>query len=176
MLVARYKEALVRNFRSRQLDAPPPVRRDAPTGSVDNVTSIFDRDSTADPTVAGALARGEAPPEGWESELRARIRNRPEVREALERCWPVISGAELVNDLFGFSALTRSAARDILDEADMARLHRRRDAGRATRSRGAKPTSRSSTKPTRCSDRSRRPDPGAGAGALPRTRSTPRTA
>ena len=131
MLVARYKEALVRNFRSRQIDAPRLTdRADAENGgpeSVGNVTSIFDRDATADPTVAGALARGEAPPEGWESELRARIRNRPEVREALERCWPVISGAELVNDLFGFSALTRSAARDLLSEAEMARLHRRRD-------------------------------------------------
>jgi hypothetical protein len=131
MLVARYKEALVRNFRSRQLDAPRHSElADAENGDpqrVGNVTSIFDRDATADPTVAGALARGEAPPEGWESELRARIRNRPEVREALERCWPVISGAELVNDLFGFSALARSAARDILSEADTARLHRRRD-------------------------------------------------
>jgi DNA helicase IV len=126
MLVARYKEALVRNFRSRQIDAPRLTERvDVENGA--NVTSIFDRDSTADPTVAGALARGEAPPEGWESELRGRIRNRPEVREALERCWPVISGAELVNDLFGFRALIRSAARDILSEADMARLHRRRD-------------------------------------------------
>jgi DNA helicase IV len=126
MLVARYKEALVRNFRSRQIDAPRLTER-AGLENGANVTSIFDRDSTADPTVAGALARGEAPPEGWESELRGRIRNRPEVREALERCWPVISGAELVNDLFGFRALIRSAARDILSEADMARLHRRRD-------------------------------------------------
>ena len=112
---------------TRRASPTAPTRRTAAQNRVGNVTSIFDRDATADPTVAGALARGEAPPEGWESELRARIRNRPEVREALERCWPVISGAELVNDLFGFSALTRSAARDILSEADMARLHRRRD-------------------------------------------------
>ena len=31
------------------------------------------------------------------------MRSRPEVKEALERMWPVLSGAELVNDLFGFT-------------------------------------------------------------------------
>src|SRR6185369_5286424 len=52
MLVARYREALVRNFRSRQLDAPRLSDRADAAGpdSVDNVTSIFDRDATADPT------------------------------------------------------------------------------------------------------------------------------
>jgi DNA helicase IV len=133
MLVHRYKQALVRNFRDRRLDATGPAGRLAggpagrPTGDGENVTSIFDRDASPDPTAAATLARGDPPPEGWEAELRARIRSRPEVREALERIWPVLSGAELVNDLFGFTALTRSAARDLLTEEEIARLHRRRD-------------------------------------------------
>jgi superfamily I DNA/RNA helicase len=128
MLVGRYKDALVRSFRERRIDAPRPLDADGASGVGSNVTSIFDRDSSPDPTAAGALARGEPPPEGWESELRSRLRSRPEVREALERMWPVLSGAELVNDLFGFTALVRSAATDLLTDVEIARLHRRRDA------------------------------------------------
>ncbi len=125
MLAARYKEGLIRNFRSHQIDAP---RRDAgPEGELGNVASIFDRDLTPDPTAAAALSRGDAPPEGWNAELRARIRSRPEVKEALERCWPVISGAELINDLFGFTALIASAGRDLLRKEEIAMLQRRRD-------------------------------------------------
>src|SRR6202008_449731 len=55
LLVTRYKNALTRDYRERRLDAP-----------ASNVTSLFERDAAPDPTVAGALARGEAPPEGWE--------------------------------------------------------------------------------------------------------------
>jgi DNA helicase IV len=116
LLVARYKNAAIRAYRERSMDAP-----------ADNVTSIFDRDSALDATIASTLARGEPTPEGWEQELRVRFRTRPEVKEALERMWPVLSGAELVNDLFGFRALVRSASGSILTEEEQARLHRRRD-------------------------------------------------
>jgi hypothetical protein len=40
--------------------------------------------------------------------------------------WPVLSGPELVNDLFGFSALVRSAAQDVLTDEEQALLHRAR--------------------------------------------------
>jgi DNA helicase IV len=116
LLVARYKNAAIRAFRERSIDAP-----------ADNVTSIFDRDSALDATIAGTLARGEQVPEGWEQELRSRFRSRPEVKEALERIWPVLSGSELVNDLFGFRALVRSASGTILTEDEQEMLHRRRD-------------------------------------------------
>ena len=137
MLIARYKEALLRNMSDRRLAASRASESD------ENVTSIFDRDASPDPSAAGALARGEAPPEGWESELRARIRSRPEVREALERTWPVLSGAELVNDLFGFTALTRSAAPRSAD--------RRRD-------RAAAPSSRPRDRARDLERERRRPD------------------
>jgi DNA helicase IV len=116
LLVARYKNAAIRAYRERSIDAP-----------ADNVTSIFDRDSALDATIASTLARGEPTPEGWEQELRARFRTRPEVKEALERMWPVLSGAELVNDLFGFRALVRSASKSVLNDDEHELLHRRRD-------------------------------------------------
>jgi DNA helicase IV len=125
LLVARYRSALVDGYRERRIDAPR-LDNDA-SGPDGNVTSIFDRDTSPDPTVAGALARGENPPEGWEAELRRRLLGRPEVREALERMWPVLSGAELVNDLFAFSALVRSASDGELGPDEQAMLHRRRE-------------------------------------------------
>lgn len=115
LLIVRYKEAAVRSYHRRAEDEP-----------AENVRSLFDRDNTLDASVAGALVRGEAPPEGWEQEMRARIRSRPEVRQALDRMWPVLSGPELVNDLFGFSALVRSAAREVLTDQEQLLLHRPR--------------------------------------------------
>jgi DNA helicase IV len=118
VLVARYKTAVVADYERRRIDAAP---------QPSNVASLFDRGSTVDPTAAGALARGEAPPEGWEADLRARLRARPEVRDALERIWPVLSGTELIHDLFGFTALVRSASNGILEPGEQALLHRRRE-------------------------------------------------
>ncbi len=120
LLVSRYKSAAIRAFRDR---------RGGPTGlpGTENVRSMFDREGGVfDVTIASTLARGEAPPEGWEQELRARFRSRPEVKELLDRIWPVLSGTELINDLFGFRALVHSAADGILSDDEQARLHRAR--------------------------------------------------
>ena len=62
----------------------------------------------------------------WDREVRSRIRRAPEVRIALERMWPVLSGAELVHDLFGFDALVRSAADGILKREEQRGLVRER--------------------------------------------------
>ncbi|MCU1430357.1 MAG: helicase, superfamily [Actinomycetia bacterium] len=111
LLAERYKAAAIRSYHGSRLDAPGRERV---------------RPLIAPPSIAGTLARGETPPEGWETELRGRFRRLPEVREALDRMWPVLSGAELVNDLLGFRALVRSAGRGILDEREQDLLHRRR--------------------------------------------------
>ena len=100
-----------------------------------------DRSAAAvvDPTVAAALARGEAAPPEWEDELSARLRRQPEVRAALDRMWPVLSGTELVHDLFGFEALIRSASGGVLTDAEqrlaVARARRRRRRRRVDRRR-----------------------------------------
>jgi DNA helicase IV len=120
-LVARYKTAAIRAYRERRDE------RGAPVSEASNVRSMFDRDGAFDVTVASALARGEQPPAGWDQELRSRLRARPEVKEALERMWPVLTGAELINDLFGFRALVHSAADGVLTETEQALLHRRRE-------------------------------------------------
>jgi hypothetical protein len=80
----------------------------------------------ADVNVAALLAKHEPAPPEWDVELGNRLRKLPEVRAALERMWPVLSGQELIHDLFGFEALVRSAAKGILSERDMARLVRAR--------------------------------------------------
>jgi hypothetical protein len=79
-----------------------------------------------DPTVAAGLARGEAAPPEWEDELAARVRKIPDVRAALDRMWPVLSGTELVRDLFGFAALVHSAAGGVLTDDEQALLFRER--------------------------------------------------
>jgi DNA helicase IV len=84
--------------------------------------------SPADVSVAAALARGEQAPPEWEEELTARLRRLPEVRAALERMWPVLSGAELIHDLFSFQALIHSAADETLDRDEQQGLARPRAA------------------------------------------------
>ena len=70
-----------------------------------------------------------------------RLRRQPEVRAALERMWPVLSGAELVHDLFGFEALIRSAADGVLTAREQRLLLRDRGRPTSPTSRGPTPTS-----------------------------------
>jgi hypothetical protein len=113
-----YRRALVRAYRAdrARLDADAQLELSADRSAA----------TVADPTTAAALARGEAAPPEWESELTTRVRRLPEVRAALERMWPVLSGADLVHDVFGFAALIRSAAGGVLTDAEQALLVRER--------------------------------------------------
>jgi DNA helicase IV len=58
--------------------------------------------------------------------VRDRLRRAPEVREALERMWPVLTPAQLLHDLYGSRALLRSAAGSSLTEPEWQSLHRER--------------------------------------------------
>jgi DNA helicase IV len=61
-------------------------------------------------------------------EVRDRLRFAPEVREALERMWPILTPAELLHDLFGSRALIDLAASKQLDDDERAALVRPRGA------------------------------------------------
>jgi DNA helicase IV len=115
-LADQYRRALVdvyeRDARRLDPDAPEPE----PAAG----------DELLDVPVAAALARGERAPDDWEKELRDRLRRMPEVRAALERMWPALSGAELVHDLFSFPALIRSAADGVLTRDEQRGLARPR--------------------------------------------------
>jgi DNA helicase IV len=75
-----------------------------------------------------ALARSSRQPLA-PGEVRERLRQVPEVREALERVWPVLTPAELLHDLFGSSALIDLAARKYLNESERDVLYRPRKDG-----------------------------------------------
>jgi DNA helicase IV len=59
-------------------------------------------------------------------EVRSGVRSLPEVREALERMWPVLTPAELLHDLFGSTGLLRLASEDVLEEREYKALYRPR--------------------------------------------------
>jgi DNA helicase IV len=61
-------------------------------------------------------------------DVRDAVRGLPEVREALERMWPVLTPAELLHDLFGSKALLKLAASSVLSEDEYLALHRPRAA------------------------------------------------
>lgn len=88
--------------------------------------AIDDDEGHYDPSVARALARGESPSPEWEQEIVGRLRRVPEVRNLLERMWPMLSGQELVHDLFSFRALIRSAADGLVPREDQRLLERDR--------------------------------------------------
>ena len=56
------------------------------------------------------------------------MRRERAVREALERMWPILTPENLLHDLFGSSALLRSAARKTLTDDEQRLLHRPRSA------------------------------------------------
>jgi DNA helicase IV len=102
--------------------------RNAMTRTQRELLELDDVDGGYDAQVARSLARGESAPPEWEREMRGRIRRTPEVRALLERMWPVLSGAELVHDLFSFGALVRSAAGGVLPREQQLLLERPRSA------------------------------------------------
>ncbi|HEX9995054.1 MAG TPA: UvrD-helicase domain-containing protein [Acidimicrobiales bacterium] len=79
----------------------------------------------------GALAASARTPLDA-GQVRERLRGTPEIREALERMWPVLTPAELLHDLFGSTALLALAARGTLQPEEWAALYRPRseDVGR----------------------------------------------
>ncbi len=58
--------------------------------------------------------------------VRSGLRSTPELREALDRMWPVLTPAEMLHDLFGSHALIDLAAGKLLTEAERAALYRPR--------------------------------------------------
>ena len=114
-----YRRALVRAYRADR------ARLDAESEQL-QLTADRSAATVTDPTVAAGLARGEAAPPEWEEELGTRVRRIPDVRAALDRMWPVLSGTELVRDLFGFAALVHSAAGGLLTDDEQALLVRER--------------------------------------------------
>ena len=60
--------------------------------------------------------------------VRDAVRSLPEVRQALERMWPVLTPAQLLHDLFGSKALLKLAGSRHLSEAEYLSLHRPRAA------------------------------------------------
>ena len=73
-------------------------------------------------SMAATWGYGDATP----SEVRAAVRSLPEVRQALERIWPLLTPAELLHDLFGSTALLRLAGEGVLEEREYKALHRPR--------------------------------------------------
>ena len=107
-LIAQYREKMARTQR--------------------DLFELDDVDGGSDRSVVAALARGEAPPPEWEREVGARLAATPEIRALLGRMWPILSGAELVHDLFSFRGLIRSAARGLLPRESQLLLERDRSA------------------------------------------------
>ena len=62
------------------------------------------------------------------NDVKDTVRALPEVREALERMWPVLSPAQLLHDLFGSKALLKLAASKFVSEAEYLSLYRPRSA------------------------------------------------
>ncbi len=59
-------------------------------------------------------------------DVREAVRPMPEIREAMERMWPLLTPAQLLHDLFGSKALLKLAAAKHLDESECLSLYRPR--------------------------------------------------
>ena len=60
------------------------------------------------------------------SKLRERFSRHPDVMEAFERMWPLLTPAQLLRDLYGSRALLRSAAEGVMADAETEQLYRTR--------------------------------------------------
>ncbi len=76
--------------------------------------------------VWSALAATYRDPEIGPRDVKDTLRGTPEIREALDRMWPLLTPAQLLHDLFGSKALLKLAARGVLDETEALALFRPR--------------------------------------------------
>ena len=60
------------------------------------------------------------------SQVREGVRQMPEIRQLLERMWPVLTPADLLHDLYGSKALLKLAGQKHLSEAEYLSLYRPR--------------------------------------------------
>ena len=124
-VVSAVLEHFRRDYRRRLVDAYRADQRrleggrDAGAGGSHRVPAF-------DVQIGALLARGEPAPPEWNEELTRRLRRAPEIVAALERMWPVLTGAALVHDLLGFEGLIRSAAADALSADEQRTLFRPR--------------------------------------------------
>ncbi len=79
-----------------------------------NVARFTSSNKVINPDVAKRLSEGRPAPEDWVEGIEDRLRHHDEVKIALERMWPVLSGAELYHDLCSFEALIQNASKNIL--------------------------------------------------------------
>jgi DNA helicase IV len=73
-----------------------------------------------------ALAASFHDPEIGPQSVKDTLRGTLEIREALDRMWPLLTPAQLLHDLFGSKALLKLAARGVLDESEALALFRPR--------------------------------------------------
>ena len=73
-----------------------------------------------------ALAASFHDPEIGVLSVKDTLRGTPEIRETLDRMWPLLTPAQLLHDLFGSKALLKLAARGVLDESEALALFRPR--------------------------------------------------
>ncbi len=78
--------------------------------------------------VWSALAATYHDPEIGPRDVKDTLRSTPEMREALDRMWPLLTPAQLLHDLFGSRALLKMAARGVFDESEALVLFRPRAA------------------------------------------------
>jgi DNA helicase IV len=76
--------------------------------------------------VAQKLSEGRHAPEEWVEAIEDRLKHHDDVKKAIERMWPIISGPELYHDMCSFDALIASASRGILDESEQKMLKKHR--------------------------------------------------
>ncbi len=76
--------------------------------------------------VWSALAATYRDPEIGPRDVKDTLRGTPEIREALDRMWPLLTPAQLLHDLFGSKALLKLATRGVLDESEALSLYRAR--------------------------------------------------
>ena len=120
------REDLVVPFRSGYVR----LRADETAKIVRRARRRFRRHNSARRWVEGecwaAMAASWRGDEVTPREVRSGVRSLPEVREALERMWPVLTPAELLHDLFGSTGLLRLASEDVLEEREYKALYRPR--------------------------------------------------
>ena len=121
-LISQYKKQMVHAYQNTSIQKQISNQNSTMEPGSSPVRNLANK--VIDPEIAKKIIDKQHIPEVWLEKMDDRLKHHDEIKLAIERMWPALSGAELYHDLCSFKALIASASEGILTEPEQNSLYK----------------------------------------------------